>query len=373
MYTPRKKLRFSDDTQTPSTSTASQDEEYINIRGYPHNVSSLRQSPKMKGRYFNFTLQTGRHEYHETVCFVTEKHQTISNAAQTKTPVSLKSVTKAVAQTTTTSENEQFDVKINRKATILPVNKKTLQFQHRQPPSLQELTITDVLNTSLTDQAVTVRAKVTSNAVAELKTARDGTQLTLTKYIVSDKTGSIEANTWGNTTLQLHQSYLFEYLITKSFADTKNVQIGSRTVITPIDDIGDIIETPKEQPVVDTITGTVRSIKAILMSHCTNCKRPVEPLHSQIVRCTACDMKQASTSLSQNMQVTLQITGCSNTFTISHNVIDEFLQISKKQNLLTDAEDLEDYFLISAQNLLLEHTPTFHVTSITSLPPSPKT
>ncbi|XP_070542479.1 uncharacterized protein [Ptychodera flava] len=372
MYTPRKKLRFSDNTQTPSTSTATQDEEYINIRGYPHNVSSLRQSPKMKGRYFNFTLQTGRHEYHETVCFVTEKHQTISNAAQTKTPVSLLSVAKAVAQTTTSSENEQFDVKINRKASILPVNKKTLQFQHRQPPSLQEVTIKDVLSTSLTEQAVTIRAKVTSNAVAELKTARDGTQLTLTKYTVCDKTGSIEANTWGETSLKLNQSYLFEYVITKSFAESKNVQIGSRTIITPIDDIGEIVEIQNEQPVTETSAGNVRSIKAILMCHCTNCKRPVEPLHSQIVRCTACDMKQASTSLSKNMQVTLQITGCSNTFTISHHVIHEFLQTNKKENLLTDAEDLEDYFLINVSNLLLEHTPTFNVTSIT-LPPPPKT
>ncbi len=72
-------------------------QEDDSISGYLHNVSPIKTSRK-NNRYFNATLQVSRDEYHNTVVFATEKHDTLNTAATNKTPIKMKNARKTISK-----------------------------------------------------------------------------------------------------------------------------------------------------------------------------------------------------------------------------------------------------------------------------------
>ncbi|XP_070565122.1 uncharacterized protein [Ptychodera flava] len=353
MQTPTKKMRVMD---TAGTSSASSPSPYYNIPGYAHNVSPLKHSPKLRGQYFNFTFQTAKKDFHEAVCFSAEKRKSLATVADKKTPVMLRSVTKTVPFNTTTSTDDQYDVRVNQSTTIEPLKKQALSFVHLVPPSLQQVSISYVYDKANIDQAVTVLAKVIDGPVTTDRTTREGKHLVLTKYIIADKDSTIEANTWGHPiTLKTGISYRFSHALTKVFDNKKYLLLSKNTDVKEISDLGKVQQQMQQQK--ETTTGSVQSINAIFNYHCTSCKKIIPDVSPAaiLIRCNSCQMKQTTSSLLPYMVVKLQLTSSEIKFHVPHSVVQDFLNRTEKQNLLTDANSIEDYFLTIQAPLTLQH------------------
>ncbi|XP_077865855.1 uncharacterized protein LOC144352900 [Saccoglossus kowalevskii] len=264
-----------------------------------------------------------------------------------------------------TSSTPAYDLKCSDKSSFEPLQQDEIDFHYKIPPTLMESTIKEITKNAQPEQAVTLTAKVTSGPNVEQKIMKDGTQLPLIKYILSDSTGCIEANSWGTQCdiLKTGTSYKFQYIITKSFNNIFYLQVTKRSTIVEVSDIGEVQSSEAHEN--KTTIGRVLTIHSTLTHHCSSCKKKVTDICKNLVRCPSCKMKQNKSALIANMHTILQLKDKETKFNVEQTALIQFFtNINEKLDILEDSEEIEDFFLELDKDIELEHTQSNQVLSL---------
>ncbi|XP_046901655.1 uncharacterized protein LOC124484673 [Hypomesus transpacificus] len=188
------------------------------IVGYLHCVSPVKTS-RRNLRYFEATLQTGREEYHRVVAFSVDKRIPFTQVSQNNSPVKLANVRRGLSY----SDPSGFDVLCSNSTTVEVV--EDVAFFPREPRSMGQMTIEEVLRLGPRQRVGVVDAKILPEGTVSRVVPVDGVQCELKELQICDPTGQ--------TTLTLWEKLILTVEVGKSYklANLSTRKAGDRTVL----------------------------------------------------------------------------------------------------------------------------------------------
>ncbi|XP_067278206.1 uncharacterized protein [Pseudorasbora parva] len=323
--------------------TTNQDDN--SISGYLHSISPIKIS-RANNRYFNAILQVSRNEYHDTVVFAMDKHDTFSTAAKNKTPVKLKNAKKSIS----IRDKEDFDVQYVRDTTIEVTE---VPFPHKPPQNTSTLTIQEIK--SMTSRKLITRLEasvqkmdITSSTV----TIRDN-NCEVRSCCLADATGSITLSLWDSQIdlVEEGRTYTFTNLSTRQYNDNTTLTTTRLSTITPLHKkitVQPSTTTQTPPPTLHTVTTEITGAAITIKKQCPKCHTAQQNLtyKEKFHRCTVCKILRKGSSY---------ITKCSGfltilqdrqemSLTITNSQLTKFVNIEHNVTLM-DSQDIEEYFM----------------------------
>lgn len=175
------------------------------------------------------------------------------------------------------------------------------------------------------------------------------TPLNMLETIAADKTGSIILTLWGQQidTIMLGSSYKMLSISVKEHQGVKSLTTSPRSEIISIDDIGTIVDSNISTNANTEIIGKVILVQVKNQIKCTNCSNPLDAkMDAKTVRCSNCNMKQLTKSLHNTLTTTVKLQEQpTSMYSIFHPVMEKYLLNVNQEELLTEADELEDFLL----------------------------
>jgi len=259
-------------------------------------------------------------------------------------------------------DNDNFEVHVNNKTSIIPSPKKfkvddeLIATQAKQSAALATVEeIKDVAE----HQSVSLSGKVQSiSPIEQVLVKATGKQLNKQEIILADGTAACRCVLWHPHTNQLKEgsSYNFENVTIRSYNGSKYLSAGDKALINSVADIGYVVD-----DLCSTETGRMLVMKAEVVqvisidsyNSCRNCNGKITTTSNpEIGECTKCNSKlKISKSKSQSIaRIILQEdNGTERKVTLFGEAIKTISDVTKHMAAIEDTSDLSDLLLMSPQ------------------------
>ncbi|KAG9330442.1 hypothetical protein JZ751_024446 [Albula glossodonta] len=316
------------------------------IVGYLHSVSPVKTS-RWNVRYFEANLQTGREEYHRLVAFAVGKRTAFVQTSQNDRAVKLANLKKSVSY----SDPGGFDVICSNGSSLEVV--EGVQFCRRDPSSMGQMTIGEVLRLGPRQRVGVVEAKILPEGTVSKVVAVDSVQCELKEFQICDPTGQTMLTLWDKQILavQVSKSYRLAKLATRKAGDRTVLTSTPSTTLSEISAVGqpDSIEVRDDRQNTSMIRGSVNGVQIIGKHRCRRCHSNQEEFvtRASTHRCQRCKLLQRSTSFAVSYSGVLVLTsnGQDQSLSFTNSAICNYLKEKEMNESMKDVEAIEEHFL----------------------------
>lgn len=162
-------------------------------------------------------------------------------------------------------------------------------------------------------QHVCITGKVTKLDTHVPIQNRFGKVIKKQESIIADVTGQVRAVLWENEIgkLVIDASYKLDKISVRIFNDVKYLSLSTATIITPVDDVGEVTNLDSDEELIPesgnrVMNGSIIGVVSIdSYSSCVNCKGKVEWISGIMGQCTRCNIKLKYGSCNQSQTATL--------------------------------------------------------------------
>ena len=250
-------------------------------------MSPIKTSSKNTNtKYFDCKIQVANEKAVRAVCYSPEKRVTIQQACQNKSPVKIVG-TKRNRSTAFNANSEEYTITKPAKIT-----RAVVDFEMNESVAHHLVTVKDSLCANIFE---TVDLKVKTITKTERK--QPITINRQTKYqvdcIVADVTGSVKLVLWEEMIDKIHsgKSYHIQGLTVRIFDDIKFVNTNEATVVSEIDDLGDV-NLMSQQIQDNIITAHCIGVNIKKSTSCIACNNSLENItpEEETITCPNCKL-----------------------------------------------------------------------------------
>lgn len=288
----------------------------VNIHGIVTQLSPVKQSRSNSHvKYFDGKLSDGKKTL-KLIAFDPLLRTQMDKSRLDHTPIAIMNCQ--------VKENTKFLSASNEKLEILASSRSKVQtsphklslpedFEALDPDSQPSpnVTVQEIDDLSV-GQQVTITCKVVQLDDPTPVQNKSGKLLTKQESIVADVTDQIRVVLWETEIgkLIIDQCYKLENITIRMYNDIKYLSISSTTLVTPIDDIGQVSNDSNDQLIPETgnriLQGSIAAVVAIdTYSSCINCKSKVNLITSTMGQCSRCNIKLNYTSCKRSRTANL--------------------------------------------------------------------
>ncbi|XP_046906057.1 uncharacterized protein LOC124487777 [Hypomesus transpacificus] len=318
------------------------------IVGYLHCVSPVKTS-RRNLRYFEATLQTGREEYHRVVAFSVDKRIPFTQASQNNSPVKLANVRRGLSY----SDPSGFDVLCSNSTTVEVV--EDVAFFPREPRSMGQMTIEEVLRLGPRQRVGVVDAKILPEGTVSRVVPVDGVQCELKELQICDPTGQTTLTLWEKLilTVEVGKSYKLANLSTRKAGDRTVLTTTQTTTVSEISAVGEpesVEVHGDDRQDTSIVRGTVTGVQISAKHRCRRCHTSQEPFVSRSLthRCQRCKLLQkASSFVASYSGVLLLMTsdGQEQSPMFTNSALSAYLKEKDIGDSMGDLQVIEEHFL----------------------------
>ena len=330
-------------------------DKQLSLKGYVHNVSTVKHSRKGSTQYFNFSLQVNDTRKRKAVCYDPGKQKVLKVYEESSQPVQLLNVSE---KPSIFDPSDQHLI-VGQKSRIEPAKKTDVLFHYDNSiPKQQEatpITIEHIQNLD-DNELVTVKGILTlsKDSVRDV-IKKDGFLASmLNRSTITDNTGTIPLTLWGDLIQQVnnHKSYSITHARIKRYDNAKYLTTTPSTTVTPIEENF----TPPTKELFDSLFDTktifvdeirlAETLKTWLS--CTKCQSLLADeapnMETNIIKCPNCSAVQPVSSCTTSASVRIAVRDTAyeliwlKAFT---RVLQQILQLPPSQvNLHSSEEDV---------------------------------
>ena len=193
-------------------------------------------------------------------------------------------------------DNDDFEVHVNNKTSIIPsakkfrVDDKLIATQAKQSAALATL---EEVKDAAEHQCVSLSGKVQSiSPIERVLVKATGKQLNKQEIIIADGTAACRCVVWEAHTNQLKEgsSYNFDNVTIRSYNGSKYLSTGDKALINSVDDIGYVVDDLCSKK--DTRSESRNCVSTDSYNSCRNCNGKItETSNPEIGECTKCNSK----------------------------------------------------------------------------------
>lgn len=161
----------------------------VEIQGYLHSLSQIKNTKTKQTPYFDFFLQTSDTNKVRGICYELQQRKNLLQPFQKKSPVKITG-TKRMATTSFSTTKEEF--KITKKSKIMPT---AAQFSYNSHVTSSMLTINEALEAD-EYKTVDVTGKIMHKKDQIQLVFKNNKQLRKLDCLIADQTASIKVTLW---------------------------------------------------------------------------------------------------------------------------------------------------------------------------------
>ncbi|KAG9271740.1 hypothetical protein AMEX_G14698 [Astyanax mexicanus] len=200
------------------------------VKGYIHNVSKIMLSVK-KNKYFTALFQEAK-TCSKLLVFKEEHHQEYVSAEENRIPVKLENITR--------QRTGEKDIIAGWDSKLSSLKKLPFSFDatKKQETNAEHKKIRDILKNPIISQQVHVTVKIKKQLENEIKMTKAKKKCEMTKYKVSDKSGSLDLTLWGKSNLSVGKWYLLQNLSVGEYQEKATLSTTTQTTTEEVEEPG---------------------------------------------------------------------------------------------------------------------------------------
>lgn len=271
----------------------------VNVHGIVTELSPVKKSRQNeKVQYFDGKLSDGKKTL-RIVSFEPALRNKMDESRIQRTPVTIMNC-QVKQKTKFVSENDTLEILASSKSKV-QLSPHKLDLPENIESDLQPLSSInlDEIDDVSVGQYVAISGKVILLQEPATLQSRSGTDLRKQESIIADSTSQIRCVLWQEQIgeLLINKSYKLEKIAVKMYNDIKYLSVSSNTVITLIDDVGEVANSPTDDILVPdngnrVLEGCIVGVISIdQYPSCFNCKGKVDTVSPTMGQCSRCTMQ----------------------------------------------------------------------------------
>lgn len=277
----------------------------LRLKGYIHQVSSIKKSRVRSFPYFTFKLQVNEFLKQRAVCYDTTKQKLLKAYEESREPVILQKVT----QKKSLHHPSEYDVILNKRTRIEKANNNDIPYEYdgTETSTDQHFATIEDIQTLEENELASVKGTLTlrPDAVQQVL-MNDGYFIPmLSRCAITDNTGTIRLTLWGATIQEVadNHSYTITDVRVKQYDSTKYLTSTPTSRVT----ITDEHFPPPTKENFDSLFDTqIIHVDKIRLADnfktwlsCTKCKKQITDVTStniELMKCPNCNVVQPASS-----------------------------------------------------------------------------